>query len=331
VTDRPWPPGAATGIGSLPGTDPAEAIRLVLDELPLLPFLPELPARGPGADMIGRSSALLTALPVEIQPSGWRLTARPGLDLRRARDFLSRDLDALEDAAVGFDGAFKIQVTGPWTLAAWLELPSGHRVVSDHGAVRDLSESLAQGIADHVADISRRLPGARIVVQLDEPSLPDVLAARIKTPSGFGTVPAVARNSAEQALNDVLSVIDEGSRVVHCCAADVPIGLLRDAGFDALSIDATLVKDLDVLGEAVDAGVSLWLGVLPSSDTRISLDTARQPIERIWQTLGFAPADLAAAVVPTPTCGLAAATPAYVWRVMAILRDTGQALLDVDG
>jgi methionine synthase II (cobalamin-independent) len=330
VTDRRWPPGAATGIGSLPGEDPVEAITLVLGELPLLPYLPELPERGPGADMIGRSGALLAELPIEIQPSGWRLTARPGRDLRRARDFLSRDLDALEQHAAGHDGAFKVQVTGPWTLAAWLELPSGHRVVSDHGAVRDLAESLTEGIRVHIADLARRLPKARIVVQLDEPSLPDVLAARIKTPSGFGTVRAIERNVAEQTLNDVMTAIPEGASVVHCCAADVPVAMLRDAGADAISIDATLVTDLDVLGETIDAGVSLWLGVLPSSDSPITLSTARDPINRIWQTLGFSNELLASSIVPTTTCGLAAASPAYVRRVMAILRDAGQSLLDAE-
>lgn len=330
MTDRRWPPGAATGIGSLPGEDPVEAITLVLGELPLLPYLPELPERGPGADMIGRSGALLTELPIEIQPSGWRLTARPGRDLRRARDFLSRDLDALEQHAAGHDGAFKVQVTGPWTLAAWLELPSGHRVVSDHGAVRDLAESLTEGIRVHIADLARRLPKARIVVQLDEPSLPDVLAARIKTPSGFGTVRAIERNVAEQTLNDVMTAIPEGASVVHCCAADVPVAMLRDAGADAISIDATLVTDLDVLGETIDAGVSLWLGVLPSSDSPITLSTARDPINRIWQTLGFSNELLASSIVPTTTCGLAAASPAYVRRVMAILRDAGQSLLDAE-
>ena len=47
----PWPVGSATGIGSMPGTDIAEAQRVVLGELPDLPHLPELPARGPGADL----------------------------------------------------------------------------------------------------------------------------------------------------------------------------------------------------------------------------------------------------------------------------------------
>ena len=59
----PWAPGSATGIGSLPGIDIAEAVKTVFGELPL-PYLPELPARGPGADMIGRSAGLLVDLPI---------------------------------------------------------------------------------------------------------------------------------------------------------------------------------------------------------------------------------------------------------------------------
>ena len=43
----PWPAGSATGIGSLPGTDIAEAQRIVLGELPNLPHLAELPAGAP--------------------------------------------------------------------------------------------------------------------------------------------------------------------------------------------------------------------------------------------------------------------------------------------
>src|SRR5712691_2780701 len=44
----PWPAASATGVGSWPGTDPREAIAVILGELPHLPHLPELPARGPG-------------------------------------------------------------------------------------------------------------------------------------------------------------------------------------------------------------------------------------------------------------------------------------------
>jgi hypothetical protein len=326
----PWPAGAVTGVGSLPGTDPVGAAALVLGELPDLPHLPELPDRGAGADLIGRSAGLLIDLPVELVPSGWRLAAHPGRDLRRARDLMARDLDALETAADGYAGALKLQAAGPLTLAAGVELPNGHKIVSDPGALRDLTESLAEGLALHLAAVAARVPGAAPVLQLDEPSLPTVLAGAVPTPSGYGTVRAVGRERAEQALRTVLAAGPEGARVVHSCAREVPIDLLIAAGADAVSLDARLLgrRQYDALGEAVDAGISLWLGVLPGTDAAITLDTARAPVDQLWSELGFAPTQLAAAVVPTPACGLAGASPAYVRRVLAVLRDLGQDLLE---
>lgn len=328
-----WKPGSATGIGSLPGTDPGEAARLVFGELPELPHLPELPARGAGADLIGRGGALLLDLPVEVVPSGWRLAAHDGRDVRHARDLLAWDLDALEAAAEGYEGPLKLQSVGPWTFAADLELPSGHKVVSDHGAVRDLADSLAEGLRAHLDEVQRRVPGARLVLQLDEPSLPAVLGGRVPTPSGYGTVRSVEASVVEQTLHDVLAVGGAGGRVVHCCARDVPIALLRDAGADALAVDATLLttSDYDALGEAVDAGVSLWLGVLPGTNAAVSLDRARSAVTTLWSALGFAAADAAERIVPTPACGLAGATPGYARRVFSLLRDVGSALRDDAG
>jgi hypothetical protein len=116
---------------------------------------------------------------------------------------------------------------------------------------------------------------------------------------------------------------------VHCCAADVPIPLLQRAGADAVAVDAALLgEDFDPLGEAVDAGLALWLGVVPSTDATISLDSARDPIRRLWSTLGFPAAQLAISVVPTPACGLAGASPDYVRRALRLLRDVGRSLLD---
>ena len=325
-----WEPGAVTGIGSLPGGDAVEAARLVFGELPDLPHLAELPARGAGADMIGRGSALLVDLPVEIVPSGWRLASHDGRDVRHARDLLAWDLDALDTAAEGYAGPLKLQAVGPWTLAAGLELPAGHKVVSDPGAVRDLAESLAEGLRVHLDEVQRRVPNARLVLQLDEPSLPAVIAGRVATPSGYGTVRAVEASVVEQRLREVLGVGGDGGRVVHCCAREVPIRLLQDAGADAISVDAAALKpaSYDALGEAVDAGVSLWLGVLPAVDEAVSLDGARDAVHRLWSALGFARADAAASIVPTPACGLAGATPRYVRRVLSLLRDVGAALRD---
>lgn len=328
---HPWEPGAVTGIGSLPGTDPVEAMRLVLGELPELPHLPELPGRGAGAELVGRGAVLLVDLPVEIVPSGWRLASHPGRDQRRAGDFLAHDLDALYEQADGYCGPLKLQLAGPWTLAASLELPSGHRLITDPGAVRDLAESLAEGLAAHVADVRRRVPGARVVVQLDEPALPAVLAGTVPTPSGWGSVAPVPAGDATATLRAVLEAAPEGGRVVHCCAGDLPIGLLRAAGADAIALDLALLgpSRYDALGECVDAGVSLWLGVLPATDAAITLDTGREPIRRLWRELGFAEAQLAGSVVATPACGLAGASVTYARRALGVLREVGRWLREL--
>jgi len=327
---RTWTAGAVTGVGSLPGTDPAEAAKLVVGELPLLPHLPELPARGPGAGMVGRAAALLVDLPAEVVPTGWRLATHAGRDLRRARDLLEWDLDAIEAAAAGRDGPLKVQVTGPWTLAATLELPNGTAVVGDHGASRDLAESLAEGIRAHLTEITRRLPQVTPVLQVDEPALPSVLAGRVPTASGWQTLRAVDRSLVRDTLTSVLAAAPEGARVVHCCAPDVPPALFIEAGADALSLDLTLIEAgvNDQLGEAVDAGISLWLGVVPGTDAVISFDSARQRLTGFWNELGFPRAQLAEAVVPTPGCGLAGASPAYARRALSVLRELGSWLTE---
>ncbi len=334
MTERAWGPGAATGIGSLPGEDPPEAVRLVLDELPDLPHLPELPARGAGADLVGRGATLLVDLPVDVQPSGWRLVDRPGRDLRRAADLLARDLDALERAADGYAGPLKLQVTGPWTLAATVELHYGDKAVSDRGATRDLVQSLAEGVRRHVADVGRRVPGARLVLQVDEPSLPAVLAGRVPTASGYGALSAVEETLAQSGLAEVLAAaVDAGAvhTVAHCCAPRPPLELFRRAGAGSVSFDAALVGQAqdDALGTAVEAGVALWLGVVPGTDADLApLPDTVDGVRRLWGRLGFAPERLPASVVVTPACGLAGASPAYARAALRRVLQTGRALAE---
>ncbi|WP_018655370.1 methionine synthase [Actinomadura flavalba] len=314
----PWAPGTATGVGSWPGTDPAEALRVVLGEVGGLPFLPELPARGVGADLTGRTAGLLVDMPVHVEPSGWRFSDRPGRDTRRALDHLARDLDVLEELAGGHDGPFKVQVCGPWTLAATIELRSGARALKDPGAVRDLTASLAEGVARHVADVRRRLPHADLLLQVDEPALPGVLAGTIPSASGLSRLRAVEAPVAADALRTVVKAAGAFT-VAHCCAANVPYAVLRDAGFDAISADLSLVpdRDDDAIGEAIDAGTALFLGAVPATGTAPpSLAAAAAPVRALWRRLGFPPAALGRQVVVTPACGLAGASPSYARKAL---------------
>ncbi|MDQ3053939.1 MAG: methionine synthase [Actinomycetota bacterium] len=326
VTGGPaWP--SATGIGSLPGTDPVVAVRQVLDALPDGPHLPELPERGPGADLLGRGAGLLLDLPVDLQPSGWRFVSRPGMDLGRTRDLWARDLDALAQEAGDYRGWFKIQLAGPWTLAAGVELHRGDKAVADAGATRDIAESLAAGLAQHLAVLGRALPSAEFVVQVDEPSLPAVLRGGVKTSSGFGQLDAIEEPVVEAGLRSVLAAAGEAPTVVHCCAGDIPIELLRRTGLTALSLDLNLTFDQDEMGVAIEAGTALLLGVVPGTDSSLPkpLGTADR-LRSWWRRLGFDPENLPGTVTLTPTCGLAGASPAYAVACMTHLQAAGREL-----
>ncbi len=339
VTDEqrsstPWPAGAATGAGSLPGTDPAEVQRLVFGELPDLPYLPELPNRGPGAELLGRTAGMLVELPVELYASRWRLVSRPGRDLRRTRDLLARDLDELVEVADGYTGTLKISAGGPFTLAAGLDLPRGGAVLRDAGALRDLTGSLAEGLARHVAEVSARVPGARVILQLDEPTLPTVLAGRIRTESGLGVFPPVPTADAEQMLRGVIDRVGVPV-LVHCCAPDVPLDLLRAAGAVAVAADFDLlVPDgdgaaLDRLGTVLDAGFGLFAGVVPTRpDTEPDTVGPADAVRRCWHRLGLPVERLSRQVVVTQPCGLAGSSEGQARTALATAREVARQLAD---
>jgi methionine synthase II (cobalamin-independent) len=310
----------------MPGEDIREAVRVVVGELPDLPHLPELPGRGAIAGMTGRALALVADLGFDLQPAGWRLTDAPGVDHRRARSLLAEDLDVLEEHARDHVGELKVQVAGPWTLAATVERPRGDRVLADHGARREIAQALAEGVRDHVADVRRRLPGVSLVVQVDEPALPAVLGARVPTASGFGRHRSVDAPAASAALEWVFTAITEAGAtpVAHCCAGDAPLGLLRGAGARGVSVDLAVLEaaGYDELGAALEAGDRVFLGVVPATDPD-PRPTEKQVVERVLRLLdllGFDPDDVAGRLVLTPACGLAGATPSYAREALALVR-----------
>jgi hypothetical protein len=358
VTDFVWPAGAATGVGSMPGTDVAEAQRIVFGELPGLPHLAELPGRGPGSDMLGRSAGFLVELPVQLYAGRWQVAPRPGHDLRVTADLLERDLDQLTEQGDGYAGALKLQSAGPWTLAAGIDLQLGGRLLRDPGAVRDLTASLAEGLRRHVDEVHKRVPGASLLLQLDEPSLPAVLAGRVPTESGLGAYRPVDPADASSALRTVVEAAGVPV-VIHSCAPDVPLPVLRDAGAAAVSLDLGLLKDLDPLGEAIEAGVGLFAGAVPSRPgspaTPVSSPSesgavpsrpgpratpaaspsefadgkaAAERVRKLWRRLGFPAARLAEQVVVTPACGLAGANPAYARAALTACREAGRRLAE---
>lgn len=131
------PPGAVTGVGSLPGSDPAAALEWVARWAPELPFWPQLPAR---SDMLAEGES-------DHPP--------PGLAA-----FLERARAGGFPAAVALKG----QVVGPCTLA--LARGLGPEAGSELAA---LGARLAALAARQVALL--RACGRPALLWIDEPGL----------------------------------------------------------------------------------------------------------------------------------------------------------------
>jgi methionine synthase II (cobalamin-independent) len=325
----------SSGVGSWPGIAAREPAAVVVGELAgALPHLVELPARGVGADLLGRAGALLVDVAIDTVPRGYRLAARPGAVTRRAISLLDEDMDALEEAwetaGLRNDGrAVKVQAPGPITLAAEVELANGHRAITDPGALRDLTASLAEGVAAHRAQLSRRLE-TPVVVQFDEPSLPKALGGALSGVTALSPV-APLDEAVAGSLLDACAETVGGEVALHCCAAGIPWDLLQRSAFSAVSVDAGTLSaaDLDGIAAFVESDRAVMLGVINTGATRapsrrLSAEQVAASVVAVTDRLGFARSALRDRIGVTPACGLAGATPEWARTAIELARKAAE-------
>jgi methionine synthase II (cobalamin-independent) len=318
----------ASGVGSWPGSAARQAAEVVVGELGgALAHIVELPARGVGADLLGRAGALLIDVAIDTVPRGYRIAARPGAVTRRAVSMLDEDMDALEEAweIAGLRGGerpVKVQAPGPITLAAGLELANGHRAITDSGALRDLAASLAEGVAAHRAALARRLD-TPVVVQFDEPSLPAALGGQLLDEAVAGALldTCVAGAGADVAL--------------HSCAPELPWDLLQRSSIHAISVDVGTLRapDLDGIAAFVESGRTVVLGVVPATapQRRPSAEEVAKAVVAVTDRLGFGRSALRDRIGITPACGLAGATQDWARTAIGLAHKAADAFaLDPD-
>ena len=240
------PHDAATGVGSLARrrrrSDYAEAVRVVLGELPDLPHLPELPGRGrhggddrPGARRGRRTSAPTCSPPGGGSPTpGHRPPPRP---LACSPRTSTRSRSRRRTAPARSRSRSPARGRSP--------PPSRSR------AATRCSPTTARGASSRrrwpracATHLRRRTPPGRrrdrLVVQVDEPALAAVLAGAVPTASGFGRHRAVApargvrgagvgarrgrRGGAEPWVHSCAA----GDAAAACCAAPARAGLSVD-------------------------------------------------------------------------------------------------------
>ena len=326
---RGGPPASAR----CPAPTRSEAAVVVTGELPDLPHLPELPGRGAGADMVGRTGALLVDLHVDLQPSGWRLVDRPGMDERRARSYLAQDLDQLEEHGRRLRRAGEapgLRAVDRGCGAA----PAPGRA----GALRRGRAARPGRVADRGRARARGRPapapaGAEPVLQLDEPTLPAVLHGAIRSTSGARSYAPVPRRRRESVLRrpDRRGRRPRGRALLR----PAPAGLAaarRPAPRGSRSTSRSSRRTSTTSSAtAVEDGVALLAGLVPAvpaAGQRLSDPAATvEPVRRLWHRLGLAPESLRTVVV-TPTCGMAGADPGHAVRALRLAVACARQLAD---
>ena len=297
--------GAVYGVGSLPHTDPLEAVALIGRACRDLPFWPQLPARAAEEGMIAGALADVQDLLEPTAPWTWEVRDRAAF-LRRvvrpqpADGHTASGLAALE--ARGFEDlaptarAIKGQVTGPLTLASSLRL-GGQPALDDDALLRALAVRVTWQASDQVVRL--RASGRAVVLVVDEPILGLLPAARL-APDG----------AAEEALLWSLSAVHAAGAGVglHCCSAP-PWATLARLPLDLVSFDAT--AHLDAMMASADGralAASRWVawGLIPATADPRGLDP--DALFAAWLAAlppELSPAALARRALVSASCGLA--------------------------
>jgi len=307
-------PGIATGIGSLPHTDAAEAAALVLRCLPELPSVPQLPARDAREGMIAQWVVALPEVRIErdgsIVVDGWSDLEPECVIDGDAHGGLLAFLEAAEQ----LDQApprVKVQLTGPLTLGVAL-CAAGMPEQRAFRRSAALTHTWAQTLE---RTLQERLPDSTPVVFFDEPAL-------VAWQRGQGVLD---RESAIDVLSGALAAVDSITGV-HVCG-DGDVGLALEAGPEVLGVEVSdqLTAHWVALARFLDGeGWVAWGAVPTDRPVGESADPHWRRLAATWcelTKLGLDPVPLRARGLITPACGLAGYGASQAERVLGIARE----------
>ena len=109
--------------------------------------------------------------------------------------------------------------------------------------------------------------------------------------------------------------------LVHCCAADPPVALLQEAGVRGVLVDIDQLDGSawDAVGSALEAGLEVGLGALPTNALGTCPDQIARRVMSALGDLGVEPIR-SGQLMLTPACGLAGANPDEAVRALRAVR-----------
>jgi methionine synthase II (cobalamin-independent) len=328
----------ATGIGSLPLTDPDAAVALALRYLPEAPLWPQLPRRGFREQMAGQYSEALPGI-VTDEPGErfWFDAARdlaPELE-RFYERYLARDYEYFgisEAHAAGLAALLRTlgeapperarflkgHVTGPLTAGISYKDGQGRDIIHNETLYDAVVKNLAMKAAWQIERLGRF--GKPVIIFIDEPAMETLGSA----------FSSAAPELVAEKLDEIIGAIHErgGIAGIHCCGnADWP--LIFNTGVDIVNFDAfgylerVLLYPEEIRAFLGRGGALAW-GIVPTG-AFTGAETADGLIERLeggirrLEAAGLSRAAILRRSIITPSCGLGSLDPE---RAEAILKLT---------
>jgi methionine synthase II (cobalamin-independent) len=335
----------ATGIGSLPLTDPAAAVALALRWLPEAPIWPQLPKRGYREHMGGQYAESLPGLVENAAREGFSIDTSRDLtaDLERFFDrYLAGDLDhfriseghaaglysllrALEKSPPTRARFIKGQVTGPLTAGISFKDERGRDIIHNELIFDAVVKNLAMKAAWQIALLGKF--GRPVVIFIDEPAMETLGSA----------FSAVAPELVAEKFEEIISAIHDhgGIAGIHCCGnADWP--LIFNTRVDIVNFDAfgylerVLLYPAEIAAFLARGGALAW-GIVPTA-AFTGTETAEGLIDRLEGGI----ARLVAAGIPrmtllhqsivTPSCGLGSLSPPQAEAILKLTLEISERL-----
>jgi hypothetical protein len=336
-------PLVATGIGSVPFTDPQETVALVLETLPQIPYWPQMVQLGYLEDMTAQAARGLPGLKVDEASRTVQMDPDLPRDEALAQFYeaiLSGDLApfAFEERdargffallkAVRLQGsdctALKGQLSGPVTFTGVIKDADGKAILYD----RELTQAVCAGLARKVAwqaEQFRQL-GKAPVLFFDEPFLTGFGSAYL--PISRDEVTAILTQTLEETRGAGAGPISLG---IHCCG-NTDWSLLLNAPIDILSFDSYGYFDSlrlfgGPLSEFLARGGWLAWGLVPTGE-EFQNETADSLWLRFKEQTTLLAADLKQDLkeilsqsLLTPACGTGYLRPEAARRVLTTLAE----------
>ena len=308
----------ATGVGTMPFTEPAEACTLIFQHVPDAPHWPQLFRASSSEGMIDQFLEGAPGVVVEEGGKSYLRALEPYQEWEQFyADYEVSNLDAFAVSAARAQGLqpfleeigrrdppsfVKGQVTGPITLGLTLKEQGGAAVFFNQD-LRDMLVKLVAMKARWQEETFRRiLPQAETIIFLDEPIL-----------SSYGSAfMNVSREDVITALREACAPL-QGLKGIHVCGnTDWP--MIMEAGLDIINFDAfyylpSFLLYAEQLRGFLEGGGAIAWGIVPTDDEELKnihspelVGKLKEGMDQLVQE-GIPYGLLAEHALITPSCG----------------------------